>query len=222
MRKLACPLLLFLASTCPSWAADDEAGFWATGSISTGLAEHWRAALDIQPRFVDGVDTLERVVLRPSLTRRISEPLALTLGYDAHLIESPAGRVEQRLWQQAMITGALATMQTHLRIRIEERFIEDVDSAAVRGRFRAGVKWPTGFSLLTHAIVRNEIFFNLNAPDGGPDTGFDQNRFFAGFARRLAGNLDGELGYQMQYIDRSGREDLAIHQAFVALSMRFD
>ncbi|MDX1518570.1 MAG: DUF2490 domain-containing protein [Gammaproteobacteria bacterium] len=221
MKKITAALLL-LAVVCPVWAAEDEAGLWVTGSVSTALAEHWRAALDIQPRFIDGVDTLERVVLRPSISRRINDRLALTLGYDAHLIESPEGRVEQRLWQQAMITGSSGVLKTHLRIRIEERFIEDVDSAAVRGRFRAGVKWPTGFSFFPHAILRNEIFFNLNAPDRGPDTGFDQNRFFAGFARQLAENLDGELGYQMQYIDRNGREDLAVHQAFVGLSMRLD
>ncbi|NNM00351.1 MAG: hypothetical protein HKO62_06345, partial [Gammaproteobacteria bacterium] len=46
----------------------------------------------------------------------------------------------------------------------------------------------------------------------------EQNRVFLGVGGRLAGRLSGEIGYQLQHINRPGRSALSLHQLFVALS----
>jgi hypothetical protein len=50
-------------------------------------------------------------------------------------------------------------------------------------------------------VVYDEIFVNLNAVKNGPDSGFDQNRFFVGINREFTKQFNMDVGYQMQAIN---------------------
>jgi hypothetical protein len=201
--------------------AEEETGLWTTATFSTGINEQWRAALALQSRFIDGTGTLNRLVIRPHISRALGSGRTLTLGYDAHFIEDPRDLLEQRLWQQFQKTWSIARAQMDLRVRLEERVIENARGVTVRPRFLVGVRCPL-FGPNAFAIVRDEFSFNINTVSGGPEYGYDQNRFFMGIGGRLSDRVGGELGYQLQHVSRPTLEDLFVHQLFIALSIALD
>ena len=50
-------------------------------------------------------------------------------------------------------------------------------------------------------VVCDEIFVNINSVGNGPDSGFDQNRFFLGMNRQFTEHFNMDLGYQMQALN---------------------
>ena len=52
-------------------------------------------------------------------------------------------------------------------------------------------------------VVYDEIFVNVNSVGNGPDSGFDQNRFFLGMNREFTKYFNMDLGYQMQALNNS-------------------
>lgn len=219
----AVPVLLFLllAAAGNLCFAEEETGLWTTATFSTGISDQWRASLALQSRFIDGTSTLMRHVIRPYVTRAFASGRTLTFGYDAHFIEEPRDLLEQRLWQQFQQTWSVNRAQIDLRVRLEERVIESIGGVTVRPRFLAGVRYPL-FGPNAFAIARNEASFNINSMPGGPEEGYDQNRLFLGIGGRLSERVGGELGYQLQHVRVPARDDLIVHQAFIALSFALD
>lgn len=166
-------------------------------------------------RFVDGVNTLERTLLRPSATYR-GNGFSLAGGYDLHIVNSPDDRLEHTLWQQIGTKWNLEPISITARTRLEERFIENVDGTALRLRLRARAEMPLGWQSW-YVAVSEEVFFNLNSLSGGPQSGFNQNRVFGGLGTSLSESVGLEFGYQMQYISRTN-EDVSIHQLVLSFS----
>jgi hypothetical protein len=214
MPRYLFALVLSLAAFSPSArATGSDTGLWTIATVKHGLNEKWTGSLSGQLRFHQDIGTLERVVLRPSLDYRVSHRLTATAGYDAHFIQSPADKIEQRLWQQLLYRIPVAGLKLSGRLRLEQRFIEHVNGTAVRLRIyakatRSLAKGPW------YAALRNEIAFGLNSLQGGPRDGFDQNRLFVGLGRSLSPGSSIEAGYQMHYARRSG-EDVIIHQLLI-------
>ncbi len=217
-RRAVVPALLLLAvSIAPTQAAEDV-GLWATGTARLELDELWYTSLTLQPRFNDDIATLERLVIRPSISRRLAGPHTATLGYDAHVIESPRDRVEHRTWQQWGWKLPVTFANLSTRVRLEQRFIEDVDGTALRARFKGTWTKPLG-SGAWRFVLSDEVLVGLNDVSGGPRDGYDQNRAFAGFGTALTPRLNGLFGYQMQHIGRPG-DDLTVHQLMISLTVR--
>lgn len=210
-------LAFALISPTASHAADDDSGMWTTVSAAHPVASQWSAGLLVQTRVNNDFGDLERTVLRPSLTYKPTDYLALTVGYDAHFIEKPNDRVEQRIWQQIAVNWASAPVAWTARARLEERFIENVDGTPLRLRLMARGQLSLNDGGL-YAVMSNEYFINLDETRGGPRDGFDQNRFFVGLGSPLDERIKAEVGYQMQYINRAG-EDIAVHQLMVSLAL---
>jgi len=196
-----------------SWATGSDTGLWAIATVKHGLNEKWVGSLSSQLRFHRDIGPLERVVLRPSLDYRVSQRLTATAGYDAHFIRSPSAKIEQRLWQQLLYRLPAGRVNLSGRLRLEQRFIEHINGAAVRLRIYAKATRPLGRSPW-YAALRDEIAFGLNSLQGGPRDGFDQNRLFVGLGRTLSPGSSIEVGYQMHYARRTG-EDVIIHQVFI-------
>ncbi|HEU0069236.1 MAG TPA: DUF2490 domain-containing protein, partial [Nitrospiraceae bacterium] len=87
------------------------------------------------------------------------------------------------------------------RTRLEERFIEHTDSASIRARTLLRGDFPLPNAPEWALVVYDEIFVNLNAVKNGPDSGFDQNRFFVGINREFTKQFNMDVGYQMQAIN---------------------
>ena len=198
-----------------SHAADDDTRMWLGLSFQHPLSDELSAHLLVQGRFSNGMEDLERTVLRPWLTWTSSERLSLSFGYDAHLFDAPDDRAEHRIWQQVALDTPLASWAVGHRVRLEERLIEGVGGAALRLRYQLRVSHPLGAGGL-YGAVSNEVFFNLNSPHDGPAGGFGEARFFVGLGRPLGDRVRVEGGYQLQFVDRPGA-DAANHTLMLQL-----
>lgn len=215
---LVAVLLLGPASRSVS-ANEHDSGIWSTVSVATPLAQKWSAGMLVQTRVNNHFGDLERTVLRPSLTYKATEAFALTAGYDAHFLERRAGdRIEQRLWQQVSTGTQTGAIKWTGHARLEERFIEDVSGTGLRLRLKARAQAAIGHDTW-YAAISNEYFTNLNDLNGGPQSGFDQNRFFVGIGGAVNDHIATEFGYQMQLINRLG-EDVMVHQLVLSLSLK--
>ena len=214
------PVLFLTSVLVPTrtLAADSDVGLWATGDYQREFDAKWLASIAIQARFNSDIETLERLLFRPSITYKLPANIGLSLGYDAHSIESPRDIIEHRSWQQIAVKHRVKQFTTFAHSRLEQRYFENIDAVSLRLRLNAGVDVPLhgGFT----ATLANEIFFTLNDAGVGPRDGFEQNRLFAGVKKRLSDHLGVRIGYQMQYIDRPANDDIAGHQVFVFLTYK--
>lgn len=196
----------------------EDSGYWTTTSVSHDLGPLWRAGLTVQTRTQGDFSDLERTVLRPSVSYNVTGRTWVTAGYDAHFIELPTDRLEQRAWQQLQTAWPLSFATLSGRVRLEERFIENVNGTAVRLRLMARTDVPFQGTQWT-LTASNEYFVGLNDLEFGPSDGFDQNRAYVGVSRPLTDSLSLELGYQNQYVNRRSGQDVMTHQLMVGVSI---
>lgn len=213
----------FLLAYNTSFAGEAEidSGYWTTNSISAEIKQNWTTGFVVQTRVRDDFGRLERVVIRPSLSYRLSDTTSITAGYDAHFIKIANDSIEQRIWQQLQSDWSMKDFSISARFRLEERFFERVDQAAVRLRGRIRIDIPVE-STDWKLTLSNEYFVGLNDASNGPKKGFDQNRAYIGVSRPIHRDLALSLGYQNQYIDRTGTRDLMVHQAMIGLSAKLN
>ena len=116
------------------------------------------------------------------------------------------------------------------RIRFEQRFLEGVDDTSLRFRYFARLTYPlNGIHDNLSLAINEEVFIHLNDPDGGPHSGFNQNRLFIGLNYRVSKRFAFELGYQNQYVAGQVAQMmlltilplLACNQTFLLLSNKF-
>jgi hypothetical protein len=198
-------------------ASNEDSGFWAGATVSKRFSERMSAALAAELRFNNDIGTLERTLLRPSVSYHPDGRQVLSLGYDAHVIESPRDRLEQRVWQQYQVSEPIAHLLGTFRFRLEERMIEDADETAVRARIKGQLKVPLA-QTLWYFIVSEEVFLGFNEVTGRQRDGYDENRAFAGFGHPLAPGVVGQLGYQNQHVNARGADRMT-HQILVSFTI---
>jgi hypothetical protein len=109
--------------------------------------------------------------------------------------------------------------------RLEERWIEHADGAAVRFRTMLRGMCPFPMAPEWAAVAYDEIFVNLNTvgvPQGKePAAGFDQNRFFVGINRTFSPNFTMDLGCQNQLLNSRSILNLANQMNHIILLQFF-
>jgi hypothetical protein len=165
------------ASTPKAARADEEVSqLWGAIFAQGKIAGRLRGWAEIQGRTVDGVSHFERAIVRPAIGYGLGAGFVAWAGWAWTPAYHPRFVDEHRLWQQ--LTHQMEQREVTLlnRFRLEERFIDGVDSPSFRVRWLARfVHRPKawhGFGV----VVWDEIFFHLNSPAGGPKAGVDQNR----------------------------------------------
>lgn len=206
-RNLAPLLLVAFAALDPARAAEETASLWFTSNIRVPISERFSWNLIVQPRFDDDISQLDRVLVRSWFDASLPYGLAVGLGYDAHVIENPVPLLEQRAWQQLAFKRKWPAVRTFGYARIEQRFFEDSDGVAVRGRVLLGLAVPLMRSV--DLVARNEFFVNFNETDAGVRTGYRENRLFGGLSRPLNQRTRAEVGYQMLWVNLPGPDAIA-------------
>ncbi len=95
-------------------------------------------------RVDDNVSSANDFLVRPSVSWKALESLTLGLGYD--YIHSFNSRSENRVWQQAEYALRCRDLTVRNRIRLDQRFVEDVSGVVVRFRYRLRGTHPIGGS----------------------------------------------------------------------------
>ncbi len=211
-----------------AFAAEEDFQLWATtlasGGGIAGIPELHLWA-EGQARYGDDASHLNQGVVRGAVGWQVAPRAVLWAGY-AWFPTRPQGRPnfdEHRPWQQLTWRTAapIAGFGLSTRTRLEQRILEGVDDTGWRFRHLFKLTRPLSDNGRVYLSLWDEVFINLNDTDGGAESGFDQNRAFAGIGARLSPLLRSEIGYMNLYANRHGRTDASNHVLSITLFVDF-
>jgi hypothetical protein len=200
-----------------SLPAVHDTQLWLQGLALVPVGEHWTLHGEIQPRWNEDLSHFDQGILRGAIGRRVGSRVTLWGGYAYTPRWIGGDRLdEQRTWEQASITlPAAGKWAPSLRLRQEQRFLEEWGDASHRFRAMARIVRPLGASGWSLALW-DEYMVTLDDTVGGPRQGFDQNRVFAGALRKLTAEVSLEGGYIWQYLPSNAVRGVRHgHTAFV-------
>jgi hypothetical protein len=181
--------------------SDEDLQLWSPVFLTVPVSEKWKLALETQPRFKSNITELGQMIVRPSIGYQLTPKFSLWQGYAYTPQFNPHVNV-QNIWQQAVLETHPKAFTLRNRLRLEERFIQDVSGTPLRLRHQFYVLHPIGKSKKWGLVGSNEVFLNLNSHNSGPQSGLDQNRLYAGISRQINKKIRAEGGYLLQYINR--------------------
>lgn len=199
LRTLAVAMLLTVLCT-NARAANNQFQGWTPAYLNLAFNDRWNGWYEVQPRFSEvGVSQL---LLRTAVGYRFYGNWSAWLGYAWTPTIQPKYQTENRIFQQLLWADDLSAGRLMSRTRLEQRWIGGADGVAIR--FRTLLRYHLAFTddELWRGVAQDEVFVNLNSPDGGPVSGFDQNRLFFGVNRVVNEHLNVDVGYQFQYVNR--------------------
>lgn len=215
-------LLLCLAAPIAATAQDTvDSQLWLQVVATLRLSENWRLHLEEQPRWYENWSEPYQIITRTALGRRVGPRASLWGGY-AWVAKPPGEGVthEHRIWEQLSATFPTAANWTpSMRLRIEQRFQDTWTGASHRIRmmgrgvrpFDAGARWSLA--------AWDELMVTVNDAEGGPASGIDQNRFFAGTLRQFTPKVGLEFGYLWVTSEPPGGPRTHAHNLFVWLNL---
>lgn len=208
---------IFLLSTITAIAVENDLGLWAPVYIYTPITDKIHSYLEINPRIQEDVGHINQFILRPSIGYKLTNNLSIWQGYAWVNNYLPKYTRENRVWHQLLHEKRINKLTLLNRLRLEERFIQNVHGIPVRTRYMLRGKYPLGktnFSL----VASDELFLNISTHFHGPQRGIDQNRFFTGINYKFSEKVDIEGGYLMQYINsHSPMQDKLNHNIVISL-----
>lgn len=219
-RAAALVAALFAAGPAHAAAADGQV--WSTVQATAPLSAKTFLTLEGQTRLTDDVSQLGQLVVRPSVSWRLDDTKTAALGY-AYVRITPLGRSqvhEHRTWQQVSfrIAGDGKGPTFVGRTRLEQRWVEDNDSAGWRLRQQVRLTAPIKDRL--RGVAWTEVFIGLNETDWGQQDGVRVWRSFLGASLPVSHMLTVEPGYLHQRAFRRG-EDAVTHAAAISLTLQY-
>ena len=192
---------------------------WAPVYLTVPLSSSFIGYMEVNPRFGDDVSELDQLLLRPAVGYKLTDHLSLWQGYAWVGNYQPSFREENRVFQQLLYRRKFPFVKVFSRSRLEERFIGNTDGTAVRALTMLRGDFPLPNAPEWAFVVYDEIFVNVNSVGNGPDSGFDQNRFFLGMNREFTKYFNMDLGYQMQALN--GRQSGFVNQINNIILLQF-
>lgn len=205
------PVALSGAVFTTAQAADDlfqDSGAWlqAVGEGSLKFVdpdlENARIWVEGQARFDQDWSHWYQGMARVALGYSLSERATIWAGY-TWLPTQNKGKdyiAQQDLWPgfRYVLPTDIGTFT--FRTWIESNFLRG-DDVRIRPRQMIRFLHPLAFEPRLSFIAWDEFFIRANSTKWGGQSGFDQNRAFAGFGWTFNPNVRVELGYLNQYLD---------------------
>ncbi|MBM3458593.1 MAG: DUF2490 domain-containing protein [Armatimonadetes bacterium] len=193
------PWLLALALLAgPGRAAradDNDSQQWTLITVQKSLSPRWKLYFEVQPRHGSDVGGIELLVLRPAIGYQLTPKLSVWQGYGWTRLLTPRFVGEHRSFQQLLYEDSFGRMAFTNRFRLEERFLDGLDGVSLRARYMVRLSYPISRDRRWSLVGYDELFWNLNSLDRGPESGLDRNRFFVGVGRQVSRQLRVETGY---------------------------
>ncbi len=221
-NKLGCVLSSFLLLSCayfPSGASADVAHdlqLWTPVTLDEPIRGKLRAYMEVAPRVGFDVSHISQLLVRPGLEWRQNDDLGFFAGYlwqTNYNNQNSQVLHENRIWQQVLADRDIKRLTLFSRTRLEQRFFEGVNGCS--NRMRQMLKVNYALNKRFYLTTSDEIFINLNSLQGGPQGGIDQNRYFVGLGMKSIKRSRVEIGYQLQYVNRSDEFDDQANHAIV-------
>ncbi len=218
MKNIKLIAVLLLLSQAVSAQTIIQNSGWLALINNTKIKDKWGFSLDAQVRSSDNWEYVRNVLVRPGISYAINSRNVVSAGYLWASTETKSGTansmlVEQRIWEQYVLSHRLkATFVSH-RFRLEQRFIEQANGDEVFAqRLRYFIRLVQPLQGKTEVFdkglffaLQNELFFNIQNKELLNNSLFDQNRFMIALGYRASKKLDIEAGYLNQYINGIGR-----------------
>jgi len=201
---------------------------WWLATAQGKLGPTARAYFEIQPRFgLTPQFRADAALVRAALGAEVLPGLTLWQGVgwipswaDASIESVTTG--EGRLYQQVQYVRALGPVGLVARLRLEERFIQNLGGVLLRTRLMVRFTWRFVEVPALQLAIHDELFVNLNQRTGSPPTGLDQNRAYVGLGWWVLPSVLLELGYQHQLVRRANPQPLRSgHTALLTTGFTF-
>jgi hypothetical protein len=216
----AISLLASLGVPQNAHSTEPDLQFWFPVQVIHPFAEDWSVSMQTEPRLKDDISEFSQLVYKPALNYHFNETWAVSLGYK--YIDKYQQADEQDIWQEGHYNKKFGDLATGFQVRLEERFLGDINGVIPRLRFLEHVSHPIGetpYYLTGFGAIR----FNLDDKGQGPVSGFEQSRIYAGLGRHIGDRIQFEAGYLWRYeLERVGadKSDHAIRLHLVVNTKR--
>ncbi len=125
--------LTLLLDTKNARSADPDLQFWFPVQIVHPLGEDWTVSMQTELRLQDDISEFSHLVYKPALNFHLNPTWAFSGGYKYIDIDHQAN--EQDIWQEGHFNKTFDDLVTGFQVRLEERFIDDIDGTIPRLRF---------------------------------------------------------------------------------------
>lgn len=214
--------------------APNPGGYWISyigdNKINARIGIHSEA--QFRNFFLDR--TVESFLVRTGLNVYIQPYAMATAGYGYFYSTPSRGEVagaetsEHRIWQQLVLRQKTKNIFMEHRYRLEQRFIQHLNTGKKRDDYRLRYRFQTLFPLysvsphLRHLFVavNNEVMVNFRS---NPSRIFDRNRFFSGIGYQVSPKMNFQLGYLNQFAQIAGSSEAQIdHVLQFSISYNMD
>ena len=210
-----------LGAALPVFAVDDllqDAGSWLqiVGEGSLGVVDprlkKGRIWVEGQSRFDDDWNHWYQGMVRVAAGYSLSDRATIWAGY-TWLPTQNVGKdyiSQQDVWPAFRYVLPTEYGTISFRTMIESNFIK---GSEVRVRPRQMIRFmhPFAFEPRLNLIAWDEFFIRANTTQFGGQSGFDQNRAFAGLGWTFNKNFRAEAGYLNQYLDDATHTNNTMH-----------
>ena len=213
--------LLTSTSTVPAVAADDlfqDAGSWlqvvGEGSLKfvDPRLEKGLIWLEGQSRFDRDWSHWYQGMVRAAVGYSLSDRATLWAGY-TWLPTQNFGKdyiAQQDVWPAFRYVWPTSIGTFTFRTMVESNFLRG-DQVRVRPRQMIRFMHPLDFEPRLSLITWDEFFVRANTTPWGGQSGFDQNRAFAGLGWTFNQNFRTEVGYLNQYLEDANHQNTTMH-----------
>lgn len=214
--------LIASVNASPAHARQDRQ-LWTGASASVKLNDKWQLNQEVQTRFSDKRNGLFQVQAVTLLGYKINRSLTVAGGYvhSPLYTEGEFQVVERRARQQITVDNVaqFAGGKVSARMRVEQRWRDNVEGTAVRMRPYVKFSRPLKSGSKTSLNLASEAYVNLNTASFQRTEGFDRMRNAVSLNTKLSPKLSLEAGYLNQYGFVRNRDDTIDHVATVNLGL---
>ena len=195
-------------------AADPDLQLWFPTQIVHPIGTDWAISMKTEVRLQDDISEFSRLVYKPALNYHFSPSWTFSTGY--RYMDKANQANEQSPWQEIIFHKNFDDLVTGYQVRLEERFIDDINGALPRLRFLTYLSHPLGDSL-NYLTGFGDFRLNLDEKGEGPVSGFEQGRVSAGLGRHIGEHIQFEVSYLWRYEEKRSGADLNQHAIHLQL-----
>jgi hypothetical protein len=201
-------MLVLLIDTKEATPADGDLQLWFPVQFIHPVGEAWSFSMQTELRLQNSISDISEIIYKPAVNYHFNQTWALSVGYK--YIEKYREANEQDIWQEIHFNKKFNDLATGLQLRLEERFIDDINGVIPRLRVLEHISHPIGDS---HFYVTGfgAIRFNLDNKGQGPVSGFEQCRIYAALGRHFGDRVQFEVGYLWRYEEERDSDDKSDH-----------
>jgi hypothetical protein len=197
-------------------------GFYSEGSLKfvDPNLEKGRIWLEGQSRWVNDWNHWNQGIVRAAVGYSLSDRATIWAGYTwvpTQNLDKPY-KSQQDVWPafRYILPTSLGTVT--FRTMVESNFIPG-NGNTVRVHPRQMVRFvhPLQFEPRLSLVTWDEIHLRINTTPAGGQSGFDQNRAFAGVGWNFNKNFRAEAGYLNQYLDDATHTNNTMHHLIIGL-----